>query len=121
MWRRKRGNRVSRLMTATLCGLSEMLQPKRSTTHRLYGAKNCHVDVVTSIKGLSDARHFCYSCHEAFSTVEHCAASGCVFCRQPGYLNRTGFINLSPMNITTLSSSQSSFQGKPLQFQGDRC
>ena len=82
------------------------------------------------MKGLFDARHFCYSCHKAFSTVKHlCAASGCMLCRQPGCLNRTGFINLSLMNITTTttttttttSSSQGSFQGKSLQFQCDRC
>ena len=93
-----------------------------------YDAKNCHVDVITSMKGLFDARQFCYSCRKAFSTVKHlCAASGCMLCRQPGCLNRTGFINLSPMNITTTttttttSSSQGSFQSKSMQFQCDRC
>ena len=91
----------------------------------LYDAEKCHVDVITSMKGLFDARHFCYSCHKAFSTVKHlCAASGCMLCRQPGCLNRTGFINFSPMNITTTTttnSSQGSVQGKSLHFQCDRC
>ena len=80
------------------------------------------------MKGLFDARHFCYSCHKAFATVKHlCAASGCMLCKQPGCLNRTGFINLSPINITTTTtttttiSSQGSFQSKSLQFQCDRC
>ena len=100
----------------------------------LYDGKNCHVDVITLKKGLFDARHFCYSCHKAFSNVKHlCSASGCMLCRQLGCLNRTGFINLSPMSIittttttattttTTTSSSHSSFHGKTLQFQCDRC
>ena len=93
----------------------------------LSDAKNCHVDVITSMKGLFDVRHFCYSCHKAFSTVKDlCAASCCMLCRQPGCLNRTGFINISPTNITTTTttttiSSQGSFQSKSLQFQCDRC
>ena len=47
-----------------------------------------------------------------------------MLCRQPGCLNRAGFIKFSPMNITTTtttSSSQGRFQGKSLQFQCDRC
>ena len=90
----------------------------------IYDAKNCHVDVITSMKGLFDARHFCYSFHKVFSTVKHlCAASGCMLCRPPGCLNLTGFINPSPMIITTTttSSSQGSFQGKLLQLQCNRC
>ena len=78
------------------------------------------------MKGLFEARHFCYSCHKSFFTVKHlCAASGCMLCRQPGCLNRIGFISLSPMNITTTttttSSSQGNFQGKSFQFHSDRC
>ena len=81
----------------------------------LYDAEQCHVDVITSMKGLFDARHFCYSCHKAFSTIKHlCAASGCMLCRQPGCLNRTGFINLCPVNSTQQSN-------KMQQFQCDRC
>ena len=88
----------------------------------LYDAKNCHVDVVTSMKGLFDARHCCYSCDKAFSIVKHSiAAISRMLCRQPGCQNRTGFNNLPPMKITTTSSSQSSFEGKSLQFECDRC
>ena len=77
----------------------------------LYDATNRHVDVITSMKGLFDARHFCYSCHRAFSTIKHlCSAIGCMLCRQSDCLNRTGFINTSAslVNGTVL-------------FQCDRC
>ena len=74
----------------------------------LNDAKNRHVDLVTSMKGLFDARHYCYSCQKAFSTVKHlCSASGCLLCRQPGCLSRTGFINFSPLNWTTSSNDLS--------------
>ena len=61
--------------------------------------------------GLFDARHYCYSCHRAFSAIKHfCSARVCMLCRQPDCLNRTGFINTSAslVNGTVL-------------FQCDRC
>ena len=89
----------------------------------LYDGKNCHAEVIITMKDLFEARDFWYNCRKAFSTVKHlCAVSGCMVWRQPSCLNRTGFIILSSMNITTTtSSSQGSFQGKSLQLQCDRC
>ena len=64
----------------------------------LYDSNSCHIDVITSMKGLFDAHHYCYSSHKAFSTIKYlCSASGCMLCRQSGCSNRTGFINLSTM------------------------
>ena len=74
------------------------------------------------MKGLFDARHYCYSCHKAFFTVKHlCSASGCLQCRQPGCLNRTGSINLSPLNWTTSSNDLSKTPRQSPVFQCDRC
>ena len=88
----------------------------------LYDAQNRHVDLVTSMKGLFDARHYCCSCHKAFSTVKHlCSVSGCLLCRQPGCLNRTGFINLSQLNWTTSSNDLSKTPRQSRVFQCDRC
>ena len=76
----------------------------------LYDSNGCHIDVITSMKGLFDARHYCYSCHKAFSTIKHlCSASGCMLCRQSGCSNRTGFVNLSQPGRSTQ------------MFQCDRC
>ena len=80
----------------------------------LYDSNGCHIDVITSMKGLLDARHFCYSCHKAFSTIKHlCSASGCMLCRQSGCSNRTGFVNLSAIIGEHPVRSQ--------MFQCDRC
>ena len=74
------------------------------------------------MEGLFDGRHYCYSCHKSFSTVKHlCSASGCLLCRQPGCLNRTGFINHSQLNWTTSSNDLSKNPHQSPLFQCDRC
>ena len=97
-------------------------QEAQQNTDFLYDAQNRHVDLVTSMKGLFDARHYCYSCHKAFPTVKHlCSANGCWLCRQPGCLNRTGFINLTPLNWTTSSNDLSKTPRQSPVFQCSRC
>ena len=79
----------------------------------LYNARNRHLDVIviTSRRGLFDARHYCYSCHCVFSTIKHlCSASMYMLCRQSDCLNRTVFINTS-----------ASIVSGTLLFQSDRC
>ena len=85
-----------------------------------FDEQNSHVDVITSIKGLFDARHFCYSCHKPFSNIKLlCAPSGCLLCRQPWWWKRTGFINFSACGATI--SSEEQILGNSLHFQRDIC
>ena len=48
-----------------------------------------HVDVITSMKGLFDAAHYCFACQKPCKSVYHlCKASSCTLCRLPSCANR---------------------------------
>ena len=49
-----------------------------------------HVDVITSMKGLFDAAHYCFACQKPCKSVYHlCKASSCTLCRLPSCANRS--------------------------------
>ena len=63
----------------------------------LYDETSKHVDVVTSLKGLFDAKFYCTLCEKATATKKHlCEKSSCFMCSQPECANTPDIILRAP-------------------------
>ena len=64
----------------------------------LYDETSKHVDVVTSLKGLFDAKFYCTTCEKATATKKHlCQKSSCFMCSQPECTNTPDTILGGPL------------------------